>query len=64
MLKNEVNINKEKIIICEFNLIILDKSFTGKKPPEDTRVNAKFKESKDLIEKIFKIIKIKNVNIE
>ena len=64
MLKNEVNINKEKIIICEFNLIILDKSLTGKKPPEDTRVNAKFKESKDLIEKIFKITKIKNVNIE
>ena len=64
MLKNEVNINNEKIIICEFNLIILDKSLTGKKPPEDTRVNAKFKESKDLIEKIFKITKIKNVNIE
>ena len=64
MLKNEVNINNDKIMICEFNLIILDKSLTGKKPPDDTSVKAKFNESKDLIEKIFKTIKIKRVRLE
>ena len=36
----------------------------GKKPPEEIRVNARFNESKDLITKIFKIIKIKNVRPE
>ena len=56
--------NKDKIITCEFSLKILESSFTGKKPPDEIIVKAKFKESKDLIEKIFKIIKIKRVSEE
>ena len=43
---------------------MLDRSLTGKKPPEEIRVKARFNESKDLIEKIFKMIKIKNVKTE
>ena len=43
---------------------MFERSLTGKKPPEEIRVKAKFKETKDLIEKIFKIIKIKSVKIE
>ena len=43
------------------SLIILDKLFVGKKPPEEIRENAKFNESKVLIEKILRIIKINNV---
>ena len=43
---------------------MLDRSLTGRKPPEEIRVNARFNESKDLIEKIFKIIKIKKVKAE
>jgi hypothetical protein len=35
--------------------------FTGKKPPEEIIVIAKFRELKDLIPKIFKIIKIEIV---
>ena len=40
---------------------MFDKSFVGKNPPDEIRVNAKFNESKDLIEKILRIIKIKRV---
>ena len=43
---------------------MLERLFTGKNPPEDINVNAKFNESKDLIENIFKIIKIKRVILE
>ena len=64
MLKNDNNINIDKIIIWEFSIIIFDKSFTGKKPPEEIRENAKFKESKDRIEKIFNKINIRSVNPE
>ena len=42
----------------------MDKSFTGKKPPDEISVKAKFNESNDLIEKIFKIIKITKVKVE
>ena len=42
----------------------MDKSFTGKKPPEDIKLNAKFKESNVLMEKIFKIMNIINVKTE
>ena len=55
---------KERTRIWEFSLTINDKSFTGKKPPEEIKVNARFNESKVLNEKIFKIIKIIKVNIE
>ena len=43
---------------------MIDRSFTGKKPPDDIIVKAKLRESKVLIEKIFKIIKIKRVKDE
>ena len=43
---------------------MFDNSLDGKKPPEDIIENAKFKESKLLIEIRFKIIKISNVNPE
>ena len=40
------------------SLIILDKLFVGKKPPEEINENAKFKESKVLIDSKLSIIKI------
>ena len=43
------------------SLIILDKSFVGKKPPEEINENAKFKESKVLIDSKLSIIKITKV---
>tara|TARA_B100000524_G_scaffold346008_1_gene245494 strand:+ start:356 stop:583 length:228 start_codon:yes stop_codon:yes gene_type:complete len=45
-------------------LRIFERSFVGKKPPDEISVKAKFNASKDLIEKIFRIIKIKRVNAE
>ena len=45
-------------------MIIFERSLTGKNPPEEISVKAKFNESKDLIEKIFKIININNVILE
>ena len=56
--------SKDKIMICEFSLIIFERSFTGRKPPDDIRVKAKFNESKDLIEKILRTIKIIRVKPE
>ena len=53
--------SNDVIITCEFSLSIIDKSFTGKKPPEDIRLNDKFNESNVLMEKIFKIMNIINV---
>jgi|TARA_Y100000287_G_scaffold101829_1_gene81396 hypothetical protein len=41
--------------------IIFDKLFVGKKPPEEIKENAKFNESKVLIENKFNIIKITKV---
>tara|TARA_B100000035_G_C20618844_1_gene387215 strand:+ start:220 stop:519 length:300 start_codon:yes stop_codon:yes gene_type:complete len=64
ILKNDINIKKDKITICEFSFNILDKSFTGKKPPEEISVKAKFNESNDLIEKKFNITKTVKVNPE
>ena len=40
---------------------MLDKSLTGKNPPDEIKVKAKFNESKDLIEKMFNNININNV---
>ena len=54
----------DKTIIWEFSFIILERSFTGKKPPDEINVKAKFKELKDLIENRFRIMKIKSVNAE
>ena len=47
-----------------FSFIIKERSFTGKNPPEEISVNAKFNESKVLTENIFKMIKINNVRNE
>jgi len=50
----------DKIKICNLSSKILDKLFTGIKPPEDITVKAKLKESKSLtFAKLYKkIIKI------
>ena len=64
MLKKEVSIIIDKLIIWELVLTILERSFTGKNPPEDIRVKARFNELKDLIEKKFRTIKIESVNPE
>ena len=64
MLKKDVSINKESTIIWEFCFNITERSLTGKKPPEEIKVKAKFKELKALIEKIFKIKKMIKVRTE
>ena len=61
MLKNETNINNEKITIWVWLTKIDDRSLVGKKPPDEIIVIDKFKELKDLISKIFSIKKIDNV---
>tara|TARA_X000001036_G_C20373540_1_gene681579 strand:- start:213 stop:434 length:222 start_codon:yes stop_codon:yes gene_type:complete len=43
---------------------MLDKSLTGKNPPDEIRVKAKLSESNDLNEKMFNIMKIKRVKPE
>ena len=43
---------------------MLERSFTGKNPPEEIIVNAKFNESKVLIERVFRMIKIESVSAE
>ena len=45
-----------------FVFTILDKLFTGRKPPDEISVIAKLNESKNLKSKIFKITKITNVS--
>ena len=64
ILKKETSINREKIIICEFCISIVEISFTGKNPPDEIMVIARFKELNDLIPKKFKIINIANVKLE
>ena len=51
-------------ITCVLSLIIFDKSFTGKNPPDDIRLKARFNESKDLTDDKFKTIKIIRVKPE
>ena len=45
-------------------LIILERLFTGKKPPDEINENDKFNESNDLIEKKLRVIKIISVILE
>ena len=52
------------IIICELLIKIFDKSFDGKKPPDEMRVIAKFKELNILISNRFKMTKIPKVSKE
>ena len=61
ILKNDVSISKEDIIICGSFIRIFDKLLDGKKPPEEMIVIARFKELNVLISKMFSIIKIPNV---
>ena len=62
MLKKDININRATTMLLSF--IILEKSLTGRKPPEEIRVKAKLSELNDLIENIFKIINIIKVRLE
>ena len=64
MLKKETSIINEKIIICEFWTSIVERSFTGKKPPDEITVIARFNELNDLIPNKLKIIKITKVKLE
>tara|TARA_B100001248_G_C27201437_1_gene371474 strand:+ start:71 stop:202 length:132 start_codon:yes stop_codon:yes gene_type:complete len=43
---------------------MLERSFTGKNPPEEIKEKAKFNESKDLIENMLRIINIIKVKPE
>ena len=61
ILKNETSINNENITIWVWFVKIDERLFEGKKPPDEITVIDKFKELKDLISKIFKIIKMKIV---
>ena len=54
----------ENIITCKSFNKIEESSFTGRNPPDEIIVIAKFNELNDLMPKIFKIIKIKIVNTE
>ena len=61
ILKKEININRENIIIWNSFIKIEESSFTGRNPPEEIIDIAKFNELKYLIPKIFKVI---NINIQ
>ena len=61
ILKKETSISTEKIIICVWEIKIDERLLVGKKPPEEIIVIDKFKELKDLISKIFRIMKIEIV---
>ena len=54
--------NLEKIISLMLVFKMLDKLFTGKKPPDEISVMDKLNESKILKSRKFRITKIKNVN--
>ena len=64
MLKKDINIKIENKIICELWSKIDERSFTGKKPPEEIIVIAKFNELKVLIPKILRKMKITIVKEE
>ena len=64
MLKKEISIKSENTIICELLTNIVDKSLSGKNPPDEITVIAKLRELKDLIPKIFKITNIEIVKAE
>ena len=64
ILKNEINIKKENIIIWKSFCKIEESSLTGRNPPEEIIVIAKFNELNDLIPRMFKIMNIDTVNPE
>ena len=55
---------KDNIISLNLVLIIVSKLFTGKKPPEEIKVNDKLNELKALKSDKYKIKKINIVNIK
>ena len=61
ILKKDINISNDMIIIWGLFIRILDKLFEGKKPPDEIIVIARFKELNILISKIFRIMKMPNV---
>ena len=64
MLKKEINIKRENIIIWKSLIKIDESSFTGRNPPEEIIDIAKFSELNDLIPRMFRIIKIDIVKPE
>ena len=64
ILKKEINIKNENIIIWKSFINIEESSFTGKNPPDEIIVIAKFSELNDLIPRMFRIIKIDIVKPE
>ena len=64
ILKNDINISNENITCLALEFKTMERLLKGKNPPEEIKVKAKFKESNDLIEKIFNIIKLKSVRLE
>ena len=64
ILKKDISIKIEKIIIWKSFTKIDERLFTGRKPPDEMMVIAKFNELNDLIPNTFKIIKIDKVNPE
>ena len=63
-LKKDTSINTDNIISLNLVLIIKSKLFTGKKPPEEIRVNDKLNELKALKSDKYKTAKIIIVNIK
>ena len=64
MLKNDSNMRNDRTIIWVLSLIILERSLTGRNPPDEIIVKARFNESKVLIENKFNIINIERVKVE
>ena len=64
ILKKDISISEDVIIIWALLIKILDKLFDGRNPPDEIIVIARFKELNILISKIFKITKIANVSNE
>ena len=64
MLKKDDNMSSERTTIWVSFLMILERLFTGKNPPDEINENERFNESNDLIEKKFRIIKIISVMLE
>ena len=64
ILKKDISIKIEKIIIWKSFTKTDDRSFTGRNPPDEIIVIARLKELNDLMPKTFRIIKIDKVNPE
>ena len=64
MLKNDNNINREKITSLILEVKTNERLLKGKKPPEEINVIDKLNESNVRKSKIFKVRNIKNVNAE